>query len=256
MPTWSLLRRCCAALVVMLAAGCGPRSGPATAVPSSAAAAGSVAASAPVGGVRHPDPRHCAGVARTYDGSDGCRSDGELVRVTHALDATTLAIDDGRRVRLLGVAAPDPGSCPAAQATAVTEAAVGGQEVNLVAEPGAGRDEFGSTWAYVQYGPYTGHDLGAQLALDGWVTPYPASPANPAYRRAVTGAVDIAVSLRAGRHGPPCGPPEPPEPAYPADGPTDDPAPTGGGTGPRVDVDVDHDDHHHRSRFCRKHWWC
>jgi hypothetical protein len=147
-----------------------------------------------------------------YAGTGACHAGGELVTVGQVLDPATVQLTDGRRVRLLGVVAPDPGSCAAAYATTYTQSKVAGQVLNLYLEPGSAQDAFGSFWGYLQYGPGYGTDLGYGLARLGWAAAYAQSPANAAYLGNVSTATALAASQHTGQFGPPCGPPIPPPP--------------------------------------------
>jgi hypothetical protein len=187
-----------------------------------------------------------------YDGGWGCRP-GEAVTVSRILDAATFELVDGRHVRLGGVVVREATSCGGQQALAATLTQVQeGQQVNLVLEPGAGADPYGSTWAYLQTGPPSyATDLGRSLATSGFAESYPQG-ANPTYVQALSPVVDLARRSHTGQYGPPCGPAVAEEPT-----PAATPAPA---SNPHVHVDVDR---HHNSRdgaltggFCRHHWWC
>jgi hypothetical protein len=164
--------------------------------------------------------------------------------VSRALDAATLELTDGRRVRLLGVIAPAAGSCPASAATAAANSLTAGQKVILISQPGAGADPFGQAWVYAQLGDPMGNDLGQILAVGGWVAEYPESPASPEYQSTLTGRVDQAEATHVGAWGPPCGPALPDSTTTPASD-----------SGRDIDVHVWHHDDH-KSRFCRRHWYC
>jgi hypothetical protein len=147
-----------------------------------------------------------------YSGAGGCHAGGELATVSQVLDPATVQLADGRRVRLLGVVAPDAGSCAAGYAIRYTLGKIAGQSVNIYPEPGAGQDPFGSYWAYLQYGPRFSTDLGYDLTQLGWATAYAQSPANATYLGSVSTATAQAASQHTGQFGPPCGPPVPPPP--------------------------------------------
>jgi hypothetical protein len=90
----------------------------------------------------------------------------------------------------------------------VTEGAL----VNVIGEPQAGTDAYGSVWAYLQFGSGYSQDLGAQLADSGYADVYPG--ANPTYADWITRAVTSAKQGHLGQFGPPCGTPlAPPKPA-------------------------------------------
>lgn len=189
--------------------------------------------------------------AGAYDGGWGCRP-GEAVTVSRIVDAATFDLVDGRHVRLGGVVVRESTSCAGQQALAATRSQVReGQQVNMVLEPGAGADPFGTAWVYLQTGaPNYATDLGRWLATSGFAEPFQQG-ANPGYVQALTPLVDLARQSHTGQFGPRCGPPAE-EPA-----PAESPAPAGS---PHVHVDVDR---HHNSRdgaltggFCRHHWWC
>jgi hypothetical protein len=231
------------ALVVVVGA-CGNHSETATGTATRPATA---AAPVPAG------PARCYGdPARPYTGDIGCVP-GELVTVAQVLDAATMTLTDGRRVRLAGVIVPAATSCAGPAAIAATRHHVQNLQVNLHTVPGSPHDEFGNAWVYLQVGDYYGTDLGNDLTSNGWATEYQRSPANGEYLGAIASAEQIARDLHSGQFGPPCGPPAPSYDNPPADsGPSDT----------DVHVDVDHHRHHNMpdgaltGGFCRKHWWC
>jgi hypothetical protein len=146
----------------------------------------------------------------TYSGAGACHAGGELATVSQVLDPATVQLTDDRRVRLLGVVAPDSGSCAAEYAIRYTLSRVAGQSVNIYREPGTAQDASGSYWAYLQYGPSYSSDLGYDLARSGWAAAYAQSPANAAYLGNVSTATTQAANLHTGQFGPPCGPSVPP----------------------------------------------
>jgi hypothetical protein len=187
-----------------------------------------------------------------YDGSPGCRP-GETVTIAHFIDAATYELTDGRKVRLAGVVVRGPHTCGGAAALTETRGQfTEGQQVNMLKEPGAGTDQFGSQWVYVEgdQGNW-GQDLGMQLASAGFADALSNSGANSAYVDAIAGVLYFSKLNGNGQWGPPCGPAAP----------GDTNAGSGSDTTPEVDVDTDH--HHHNmpdglltGGFCRHHRWC
>ena len=243
-----------AMLILGLVAACGTTATPlSVTLPPTTPAPTSAPTPVPV-----PAPNLCQSAAAyqgsgAYDGGWGCRA-GEAVTVSRVIDAATFELVDGRHVRLGGVVVRESTSCGGQQALAATRGQVQeGQQVNMVIEPGAGADPYGSTWAYLQTGqPNYATDLGRSLATTGFAEPYPQG-ANPTYVQALSSVVDLARQSHTGQYGPPCGPTLAEEPAPEVT----TPAPAGN---PHVHVDVDR---HHNSRdgaltggFCRHHWWC
>lgn len=160
----------------------------------------------------------------------------------HVHDAATVVLTDGTRLRQVGIAAPEPGTCEAKQARDATE-----QELRLhdVSWEVVGQtDEHGNLWAYIQ-GGYDSEDLGETLAGQGWVYAYPESPAPLGYDQRIAGEIDYARSYGLGRFGSMC------EPV----GST--PAEDGPGSAPDLYVGGGGDDGDDgESRFCRRRWWC
>lgn len=175
------------------------------------------------------------------------------VKVVVVADAATIVLANGRRIRQLGIAAPAPGSCEAEHATseAASEFNHSGHKINIEHEPGAVKDEFGNEWAYIRIEtgyPNEVEDYGIDAAKNGYVAPYPASPASPAYEQSVLDAEKYAKAVGLGRFGDVCKPSTPESTATPrGDGDVDVDLPH---------VNLPHVDDHHKSRFCRKHWFC
>jgi endonuclease YncB( thermonuclease family) len=196
----------------------------------------------------------CASTDTVYDGDGTCHVGGETVVVREVIDGDTVDLDDGRRVRILGVDTPEVGTCGADEATAYTRAAlVGNRLVVLHREPGVTKDKDGRELGYLQYvGSDTqehwaapaSQDLGANLAIEGLAEVYEGGGANATYMENIRRSVEIAKQVHGGVWGPPCG-----EPA-----PTYEPAPVDESDG-GVYVDGDDDDDR-ESRFCRGKWWC
>jgi hypothetical protein len=123
-------------------------------------------------------------------------SSGERVRGVTAADATTLQLPDGRRVRLLGVVAPEAGGCHAVEAKKHTDEMLRSPVLELTYPPDAGTDEFGQRWVYARYG-YEGtgarlRDMGLELSAKGWVAPLPVSPDPPEYEAKIVNNVMFA----------------------------------------------------------------
>jgi endonuclease YncB( thermonuclease family) len=198
----------------------------------------------------------CASDDGAYDGEDTCQVGGETVVVTRAIDGDTVELADGRRVRILGVDAPEVGACGADAASAYTQdALVGNRLVVLRRESGLSRDQDGRELGYLQYvntqydtdkywAQPASQDLGAHLAIEGLADVDAAARANPTYMEKIGRSVDLAKEMHGRNWGPPCGKPAP----------TYEPAPADDDSDSSVHVDVDNDDG--ESRFCRRHWWC
>ncbi|TQM09257.1 thermonuclease family protein [Pseudonocardia kunmingensis] len=165
-----------------------------------------------------------------YDGDDTCHPGGELVTVRRVVDGDSLETTDGRRVRLLGVDAPEADTCAGPGAAEHMRSLVEGDEVKLHAEPGVDVDQHGRFLRYVQYAattdrddqPLYAYDLGKSVVLAGWATPVASSDANASYEERLSGAQGIAQYRPEGVYAPPCGEPL----VY-------------GDDGDRVEVDVD-----------------
>jgi micrococcal nuclease len=193
-----------------------------------------------------------------YDGDGTCDVGGETVVVREVIDGDTVDLNDGRRVRLLGVDAPEVGTCGAEEATAYTRGAlIGNRLVVLHREPGVTRDQHGRELGYLQYvhtesdtdehwAQPASEDLGANLAIEGLAEVYEGGGANATYMEQIRSSVRIAKQVHGGVWGPPCGEPAPtyePAPVDESDSDSD------------VSVDTDDDDDG-ESRFCRRRWWC
>lgn len=187
-----------------------------------------------------------------YEGGDTCFKGGEIVTVKRVVDGDTLELADRRKVRLLGIDAPEPNSCAGPGATEYARSKVEAQTVKLIKEPGVGTDADGMVLGYVQMTPpYYAYDLGQNMVLHGWAKPHEGNQANPDYMRGVHNAAEVAKNLPEGIYGPPCGKPET-QPTY-------DPGPSSG-SGGSVNVPNGHvpnlPDGALTGGFCRKHWWC
>lgn len=177
-----------------------------------------------------------------YDGFT-CPPGGEGVTVTNAVDGDTVDLSDGRRVRLLGVDAPERGECGYEEATQFTASKSVGvaHQVLLYREPGVAKDPSGRELAYLDVGYGHFEDLGRALAIAGLAEPYVGGQANAAYER------QIELNASSSRYSGPCPDPTPTptyEPVPDYDYPNydyPDPVPDG-------------DDG--ESRFCRRHWYC
>jgi endonuclease YncB( thermonuclease family) len=199
----------------------------------------------------------CASDDAVYDGEDTCQVGGETVVVTRAIDGDTVELADVRRVRILGVDAPEVGACGADAATAYTQdALVGNRLVVLHREPGLTPDQDGRALGYLQYvhtqydtnkywAQPASQDLGAHLAIEGLADVYQGAQGNATYMEKIGRSVDLAKSMHGGNWGPPCGKPAP----------TYEPPPPDDDSDSSVHVDVDNDDDG-ESRFCRGRWWC
>ena len=162
-----------------------------------------------------PGEARCHSSDTVYDGDDTCHPGGELVTVRRVVDGDTLEITDGRRVRLLGMDAPEADTCAGPGATEYTRSLVEGNVVKLHGEPGVDVDQHGRFLRYVQYAavadrddqPIYANDLGKSLVLGGWAKPVARSDANATYDKSLDGAENIAEYRPEGIYGPPCGEP-------------------------------------------------
>ncbi|HTF54917.1 MAG TPA: hypothetical protein VK735_46375 [Pseudonocardia sp.] len=143
----------------------------------------------------------------TYDGQGGCQPGGELVTIARIHDAATYILTDGRQVRLAGLVAQGVDTCGGSEALRALRTVIAeGQTLNLVRDPAAGTDPFGSQWAYLQFDTSYMQDLGQALAASGYADVYPQSGANPTYLRKIAQHVESAKQLHSGQFGPPCAP--------------------------------------------------
>ncbi|MBB6376084.1 hypothetical protein BKA01_003342 [Pseudonocardia eucalypti] len=153
----------------------------------------------------NPCPYTSSAQPAAYDGMRGCYAGGELVTISRIHDAATYVLSDGRTIRLAGVLAQGITTCAGKQALQLVNGIVAvGQQVNLVRDPGAGTDPFGSQWAYLQAG--YAQDVGSTLATAGYADLYAESGANASYLQAIAPAIRMAQQLHTGQFGPPCGP--------------------------------------------------
>jgi endonuclease YncB( thermonuclease family) len=175
--------------------------------------------------------------------------------VNRLIDGDTIVITDGRSVRVLGIdscenhgADATPGGDDA-KAQAESLIAASGWKVTLTTQPGAPDvDRDGRLLRYV--GLTTG-DFGVQMVGYDHTGVYQGdNDASQTYLNQLYGHdLDHAANPPSGRE---CGTFPPPAPA---------PAPTGGGDDDGNDdhyvpVPIPHNDDDHKSRFCRRHWFC
>jgi hypothetical protein len=197
------------AVVLLFAFTRGGEDTPSAASTSEPAAAAAVQAPA-------PPQEYCASSPSPWIGDGTCRPGGEVVTVRAVVDADTLALTDGRTVRLLAVDAPVLDNCAGDESAAFTRSKVDGKTIKLIAEPGTDRDENGNLWRYVAYSesnhsrtglPVFAHDLGHDLVLEGWAKPSSGGE-NAEYMSRLTSAADIAAYRPEGMYAPPCGKPK------------------------------------------------
>ena len=87
--------------------------------------------------------------------------------MTSVVDGDTVDLDNGERVRLVGIDAPEKGTCGADEATTALSEMVLGQEVTL--EPSdEDRDRYGRLLRYVVV---NGEDAGGELLAQGLAIP-------------------------------------------------------------------------------------
>jgi hypothetical protein len=224
--------------------------------PSAVSVAETAAAQAPT-----PPQEYCAASPTPWNGDGTCRLGGEVVTVRAVIDADTVALTDGRTVRLLAVDAPVLDDCAGEGAAAFTRSKVDGKTIKLIAEPGTDRDENGNLWRYVSYSerpdrrtnlPVFSPDLGNQLVLAGWAKPNSGGE-NSDYMTRLTTAADIAAYQPEGMYASPCGKPK----VYGDD--------DGNGVADyEEDVDVPNVNAPHvnlpdgalTGGYCARKWWC
>lgn len=148
---------------------------------------------------------------------------GERVRVARVIDGDTLVLDDGDRVRVLGIDSCEAGTPGGQRATERAESLLRGAAVTLTREPGVDRDRYDRALRYVQV---DGADFGEAMVSSDHTGVYSGrNDASPEY----------LARLRELDYGRDC-----------ADRPTPNHV-------PHVDIDSDDDG---ESRFCRKRFWC
>lgn len=115
----------------------------------------------------------CAGTPNTGD------VDSRTVTVEHVIDGDTIIVDQGERVRFLGIDAPEvahdgqPGEPCGDEATNLIISTIRDQQVTLSADPGQPQtDKYGRTLAYVES---EGTDLSATLLEAGLAELYQAA---------------------------------------------------------------------------------
>jgi micrococcal nuclease len=148
----------------------------------------------PAAALRHPRPRASAAASTT--------SAPRSVSVARVVDGDTILLDDGERVRILGIDAPETHDADAsvrAVATRATEelaALVSGGHVALVPHDPA-RDRYGRLLAYVETTTNGRRvDVGAALLEQGLATTYPAAhPRAVAYMALARAARDRGIGL-------------------------------------------------------------
>jgi len=163
-----------------------------------------------------PPQEYCASPPSPWTGDGTCRPGGEFVTVRNVIDADTLALTDGRTVRLLAVDAPVLDDCAGDGAAAFTRSKVDGKTIKLIAEPGTDRDENGNLWRYATYSerpdrktdlPVFSKDLGHELVMAGWAKPKSGGE-NAEYMSSLTSAADTASYQPEGMYASPCGKPK------------------------------------------------
>lgn len=125
--------------------------------------------------------------AEVYTGTEDCA--GEPVQISETLNAATVALADGRHIRLAGVSTP---RAVCAQAGTVVRRHIEGREVSLLRPASFGLDESGQYWGYLHLGGTVSGDLGVELAREGLVGGATDTPANPEYARRITEAAASA----------------------------------------------------------------
>ena len=97
---------------------------------------------------------------------------GETAQVAFVIDGDTIELDDGRRVRYIGINTPETGQPYAAEAKAFNEALVAGQEVWLETDAQEG-DQHGRLLAYVWVGDTF---VNLELVRQGYANAYTVPP--------------------------------------------------------------------------------
>jgi hypothetical protein len=184
----------------------------------------------------------------------------KFLNVAAVLDATTIQLADGRRIRQLGILAPEPGTCEAEKARDDAQWMVRARSsVSLRFEPGATTDQSGNQWAYIFYGSNNGgvqtSDFGIDSARRGWVSADPNSPVDAGYKAFINNGLTYAQNSARGRWSSLC---KPLPSITPAPAAAETGSPSGKDTHVYVDTHRDHNlpDGALSGGFCRRHWWC
>ncbi|MEV0052600.1 thermonuclease family protein [Saccharopolyspora shandongensis] len=242
---------------LVVVGACNQVTGNDTTTPGNTPSASSIGATVPSASATSPATTKAAAPSVTfkchssdtvYDGQRTCHPGGELVTVTRVIDGDTLELAGSRRVRLLGVDAPEADTCAGPGATEFTRSKVQGQQVMLHKKPGVDLDKYGRTLAYIQVGVYFAEDLGDALVLEGWAKPYEGGNANPTYMEHIRSSHSIAEYRPSGLYGQPCGKPK----VYGDDDGDGDPD-------YHIDVDSPHanlPDGSLTGGYCARKWWC
>lgn len=97
-------------------------------------------------------------------------SDPPGLAVTRVVDGDTVDLNDGRRVRLLGIDAPELGECGFDQAGTFARSILLGQRVDVAPDPTQESvDRYGRSLVYITVG---NQDYSTAAAAAGWATSY------------------------------------------------------------------------------------
>lgn len=111
------------------------------------------------------------------------------LRVAQVIDGDTFALEDGTKVRVLGIDSCEMSTPGGARAKADAQAALEGIGVTLTAEPGVDRDRYGRLLRYVQ--GFGNVDLGRYMVAQDHTGVYGGrNDANPAYVTELRGLDD------------------------------------------------------------------
>lgn len=152
--------------------------------------------------------------------------------VVDVIDGDTFEIAGGIQIRPLGIDSCEMSTPGGPKARDAAKGTLGGRVVLLTSEPGVDLDQFGRQLRYVT--TYALGDFGERMVGDDHTTVYQGhNDADSTYVGKLRGIDSDGWNCA----GPPPAPPVDVDQAY-------------------VPVPGDGNDNHHKSRFCRKHWYC
>lgn len=145
------------------------------------------------------------GCERTVTGRASLAADAspvtDTLRVTHVVDGDTVDLSDGRRVRVLGIDAPEIDECGYREATEFARTQLLGKQVTVTPDPTQREtDDYGRVLAYVA----ASEDYSIAAARAGWARRFAATP--PVQKDAEIRAAEAAAQAdKIGIWGPVCG---------------------------------------------------